>query len=324
MALIRCNSCGNEISDKAAFCPHCGAKAGNGAKGTGTLTFKWKGAWMAADTDIHISVNGQNVGREQTYSFKKGFTEQMPISSGNTLIRISVGRMVSDDRIMCSFEEGKNYTCTFHYNRVIGAFTYEIANEEGYVVYNKGYSTKRKVVTIVGLVLLAVLVLCNIVYYLNKDTTRYDTTRETADSVTTVAESPYVNEEEESTAAKTKYVYEFTISTDLSGHAMTARLSLDTEEGTAQLTTNTMDAYGRMTSEKATFYGSCERYYDNPDVIQTGGFSGADDYDVHIKGERLFWAVAQYLDTKNNYLYIDSDSYKAKNPDYRLKLTPIE
>lgn len=322
MALIRCNSCRNNISDKATVCPHCGAKTDNGAKGTGTLTFKWKGAWMAADTDIHISVNGQSVGKEQSYSFKKGFTEKTPISSGNTLIRISVGRLVSDDRVMCCFEEGKNYTCTFHYSRFIGAFTYEIANEEGYVVYNKGYSSKRKAVTIAGIVFLVGVCLFNL--YLSYHAKSGNTTRETADTVTTVAESPYVNETEESAAAKTKYVYEFTISTDLSGHAMTARLSLDTEEGTAQLTSNTLDAYGRMTSEKATFYGSCERYYDNPDVIQTNGFSGADDYNVHIKGETLYWGSYQFLDTKNNYLYIDLDSYKAKNPDYRLKLTPIE
>ena len=26
MALIKCNECGNEISDKAKKCPHCGKK----------------------------------------------------------------------------------------------------------------------------------------------------------------------------------------------------------------------------------------------------------------------------------------------------------
>ncbi|EKS7766373.1 zinc-ribbon domain-containing protein [Edwardsiella piscicida] len=32
MALISCSECGNQISDKAAYCPHCGAPLGNDTK----------------------------------------------------------------------------------------------------------------------------------------------------------------------------------------------------------------------------------------------------------------------------------------------------
>lgn len=235
MALIKCNSCGNDIPDNAKFCPHCGAKTDNGIEST------------------------------------------------------------------------------------------EFSNEEGSVVDSKGFSTKRKVVTFIVVLFIAGIASFLLNEQLIKSTVSDNATRETvATTETTVSESNDVNEAEESVPAKTKYVYEFTLDNGSMVDATTQRITIDTEEGTAQLTSDVLDDYGSVTSEKANYYGSCERVYDNPDVILTGGFSGAGDENYHIKGETLNWSSYQYVDTKNNFLYINSSSYKAKNPDYRIKLTPIE
>lgn len=112
---------------------------------------------------------------------------------------------------------------------------------------------------------------------------------------------------------QTKYAYEFAI------NGISYRLTVDLEEETAQLYVK-----GGYAPDGKTFYGASERYFDKPSVLCTKGFSGADDFDITIKGERSFWENFQYIDTKTNYLYTKIDYFQSKNPDYRIELKPVK
>lgn len=129
---------------------------------------------------------------------------------------------------------------------------------------------------------------------------------------------------EETANTKTKYVYEFVMGGGTSCDDMPYRLTIDTVEETAQLTVGVYDAYGRLTSEKKTFYGvfeKCDFAYKNPCIK---GFTGADDYDITIAGETLHWFGMMPIDMKNQYLYFGWSEFEAKNPDYRIKMTLVE
>ena len=121
------------------------------------------------------------------------------------------------------------------------------------------------------------------------------------------------NNTAEASDGKTQYAYEFVLS------GTTYRLSLDLEEESAQLYVE-----GAYAPNGKTFYGTCEREYDKKWVICSRGFNGADDYDITLNGERKYWGNWQYIDTKNNYIYLDLDAYQAKNPDYRIAIKPIK
>lgn len=121
------------------------------------------------------------------------------------------------------------------------------------------------------------------------------------------------NNTAEASDGKTQYAYEFVLS------GTTYRLSLDVEEESAQLYVE-----GTYAPNGKTFYGTCKREYFKPWVICSGGFNGADDYDITLNGERNYWDISQYIDTKNNYIYLDLDAYQAKNPDYRIAIKPIK
>lgn len=109
------------------------------------------------------------------------------------------------------------------------------------------------------------------------------------------------------------YKYQF----DISG--TTYRITLNLEEETAQLYVE-----GNFAPNGKTFYGSCRREYRNPQIICSRRFSGADDFNIIIKGEKSYWSSFQYIDTENDFLYTDLKYYEAKKPDYRIKITPIE
>lgn len=121
------------------------------------------------------------------------------------------------------------------------------------------------------------------------------------------------NNTAEASDGKTQYAYEFVVS------GTTYRLSLDLEEESAQLYVE-----GAFAPNGKTFYGTCKREYDKKWVIQSGGFDGTNDYDITLNGKRTWWDVFQWIDTKNNYIYLNGDAYRAKNPDYRIAIKPIK
>lgn len=121
------------------------------------------------------------------------------------------------------------------------------------------------------------------------------------------------NNTAEASDGKTQYAYEFVVS------GTTYRLSLDLEEESAQLYVE-----GAYAPNGKTFYGTCGRIDSKKWVIRSGRFTGANDYNITLNGERTYWGVYQWIDTKNNFIYLDLDSYKAKNPDYRIAIKPIK
>lgn len=324
MALIKCKKCGNEISDQAAFCPNCGTKVEVATNNYGTLTFEWKGTWVAVDTDVYLTINGQSAGDKKCYSFKEGFSFDTPITSDYTNIGVKAGKLLNDN-IECNFEKGKNYTCTFSYSRLGGAFTYEVTDDNGNVVYKKGLSTGRKIMCVVGAIAVALAIIVAIAIYAAEEK-KHDSYRTQTEQFSKYTNNEQTSEQatEETANTKTKYVYEFVMGGGTSCDNMPYRLTIDTEEGTAQLTVGVYDGYGRLTSEKKTFYGIFGYFGSDVNMPYIKGFTGADDYDIHMNNEKYFWSSYKFIDMKNNYLYMGRDEFEAKNPDYRVKMTLVE
>ena len=122
------------------------------------------------------------------------------------------------------------------------------------------------------------------------------------------------NNTAEASDGKTQYAYEFVAS------GTTYRVSFDKQEGTAQLFVK-----GTLAPDGKTFYGSC----DDDGLFRKGqicitGFSGADDFDIHIKDEQLRWRFDVWIDYINNYIYSSQNAAIAMNPDYRIAMKPIK
>lgn len=142
MAQITCKNCGQLIYDDAASCPYCGTAT----NGYGKLTFEWEGSWAVNDTRMYITLNGENIGTEESYSFVNGFSVQAPITSDEANIALVMPIDISTtgffkykykDNFVCSLEKGKNYTCKLSYSRLLGRFTYEISDDNGNITYKK-------------------------------------------------------------------------------------------------------------------------------------------------------------------------------------------
>ena len=156
-----CTQCGHQIDDDAKFCANCGAavvltSAAPVSNNFGSLTFQWSGAWMAVDTNIRLSLNGKLVG--DGLSFMHGFSVTAPIPEKVGKIHVNAGPMLQNN-ILCTFEEGTNYTCTFAYSRFVGAFTYKIVDQSGKVIHRQGYSVGRKILLIASIVVIALSLL---------------------------------------------------------------------------------------------------------------------------------------------------------------------
>lgn len=146
MAQITCKNCGQLIYDDAASCPYCGAAT----NGYGKLTFEWEGSWAVNDARMYITLNGENIGTEESYSFANGFSVQTPITSDEANITLVMPidiptglfnfKYKNKDNFVCSLEKGKNYTCKISYSRMSGRFTYEISDDNGNITYKKGLS----------------------------------------------------------------------------------------------------------------------------------------------------------------------------------------
>lgn len=154
------------IYDDAASCPYCGAAT----NGYGILTFEWEGIWAVNDFRMYITLNGENIGTEESYSFVNGFSVQTPITSDEANIALAVPNDVSlvffnrkykyKDNFVCSLEKGKNYTCKITFSRLSGRFTYEISDDNGDVTYKKGLSKGwRLFYTLAAIMLIAIFIL---------------------------------------------------------------------------------------------------------------------------------------------------------------------
>lgn len=149
MALIKCNECGQMVSDKANACPNCGApidkvesidnhkskdnhtsasidtveSINNSSK---VLKLVWKGKTAIKEFPIEITVNGKLIG---TYSYNSGFEVNIPINSKSMeiVLRMS-GRNYYTFNL--TLDTDRSYIC----NLVMGAFGvmgYELKTDYG-------------------------------------------------------------------------------------------------------------------------------------------------------------------------------------------------
>lgn len=121
MALIECRECGKMISDKAKTCPHCGVSTElKMSEEKRHVTIIYNGAWLIFDLNIRLSVNGNVVGK---YSFKKGFTVKIPITSEVVNIELKTQfRTFKHNFISYS---STDYICYVEYNRMWGNFSFK-------------------------------------------------------------------------------------------------------------------------------------------------------------------------------------------------------
>lgn len=113
-----CPICGGEISGQAKYCPHCGS-AVVATNALGRLRIEWRGTWMLTDTLVKLSVNGQLIG---SYSFKDGFSIEIPISSALNEITIKYGFRTLKRTF--TFQPHQNYFLMLEYSRFTGKFSF--------------------------------------------------------------------------------------------------------------------------------------------------------------------------------------------------------
>lgn len=133
MAIVICSECGARVSDKATVCAQCGAPISVSVIDEfGMLYIEWEGKWVVMDTSVDLFINGQLVGK---YSFKEGFSVDIPILSRETEVTIkSVFRTVKHT---FTFEPHQNYSCSLVYSRFTGGFGFEVTGEGGYVISDR-------------------------------------------------------------------------------------------------------------------------------------------------------------------------------------------
>jgi len=159
MALIKCNECGQMVSDKASTCPKCGApieppikceecgeivsslsvscpKCGapiresqsNQQSSSSVLKLIWPGKYAMVKTSIEVIVNGESLG---VYSYHEGFEIDIPIQSPIMDISLRCNGMKFHIKLPLTLQE--NYTCKLYYS-TFSYFYYELYNSTGHLL----------------------------------------------------------------------------------------------------------------------------------------------------------------------------------------------
>lgn len=159
MSLIKCNECGQMVSDKASNCPQCGAPidhpikceecgqmiphlsktcphCGNpigesrnqsvGLKGSSSSSIKIVRIGnkpLLGDITLEIQSNGNTIG---IYPFKVGFDMDIPVSSDMVLF---VKLQGTSTPIRLSLNTSESYICKITYS--FTGFSYELYNKNG-------------------------------------------------------------------------------------------------------------------------------------------------------------------------------------------------
>ena len=129
MALIQCNECGQQISDKATTCPHCGVSINNVESvnnSSKVLKLVWKGKSAIREINMAVKVNGKLLGN---YSYNSGFEVNIPITSPIMEINFYMDGM--NNVIKLTLNPNENYTCVCTYSSNNFGISYELYNENG-------------------------------------------------------------------------------------------------------------------------------------------------------------------------------------------------
>ena len=111
MALIKCEECGKEVSEKAVSCPNCGNPI---AKEESKVIIYGLSQNMLIGGTLKIYANGEFIGE-----VKKGQNLEFPIEE-DTVITAKCGINPSKGKI--EVKPGKTTKIIYQYNRLTGSF----------------------------------------------------------------------------------------------------------------------------------------------------------------------------------------------------------
>lgn len=128
--ITSCSECGNNVSDKAIVCPHCGAPLLFPPKiqsiNQKILCINFEGKWMAVDSKVSIWVNNDFIG---DFSFIKGFSVDVPFEGNSVNVECKVGpRKFNFTPIIPNQYNDNKYYFNLQYSRLNGGFGYEMTD----------------------------------------------------------------------------------------------------------------------------------------------------------------------------------------------------
>lgn len=112
MALIKCPECGQEISDKALACPHCGMPLRAQDRGTYDVTFRLKKYFALAQRSVKVLVDNT-----ETYKVNGGEDFSVPMTTGHHDLVLSAPLQ----KLNVSFDLTDDLTIDIKFNRLTGA-----------------------------------------------------------------------------------------------------------------------------------------------------------------------------------------------------------
>ena len=189
MALIKCNECGQTVSDKDSNCPQCGAPIEASIKceecgetissifvscpkcgaptnknnsnqpcvssPSSVLRIIWKGKYSIIKASIEIIINGKSLG---LYSYNEDFEIDVPIQS--TIMDITLRCNNVKLHIKLPLDPQENYTFKLCYSG-LSSFYYELYNSAGRLMKKDKLS--------IGMYILCILIpLVGFIYYFVK------------------------------------------------------------------------------------------------------------------------------------------------------------
>ena len=154
MALIKCNECGQMVSDKATTCPNCGVAISQSVseKSTPKLRIVRVGSTPIVSVTLEVKADGQTIG---IYPFNVGFDMEIPVSSNMELLVKCQGMSTP---MVLTLDPNENYTCKISYST---SFSYELYGSNGVLL--------KKDKLGIGMWILSFLIpLVGIIYYFVK------------------------------------------------------------------------------------------------------------------------------------------------------------
>ena len=121
-----CINCGAQISDGVKFCPMCGKLICPSNSNNGNLTIKWEGQWMLIDAKVHIWADNSKIG---SYSFKKGFEINLPITSPE--MKIGIKCSIRSYQPILKMNPYVDHTLHLIYSRFTGGFDFILCDRNG-------------------------------------------------------------------------------------------------------------------------------------------------------------------------------------------------
>lgn len=126
MALIKCNECGQVVSDKAVSCPQCGAPISGTESQVvspiSTIRVIRVGKTPLTSVTLEVNVNGQTVA---TYPFEVGFDKEITAHE-NMELTVKCQGVTTPIKLELNTQE--KYTCRVYYST---SFYYELYSDSG-------------------------------------------------------------------------------------------------------------------------------------------------------------------------------------------------